>query len=470
MLENLKGFALQKLYAIAVRKGVDCPQCDKRLDLPAKLPAGGLDAEFSCDKCDWSGSLTDFISEGRNDSDAGIAEKPTDSRIIESNKQGGKSWLIPARKRPNFLWFFSAFWLVITGFVSVAMVAGEIEGDNLGALAYLFMLPFWAVGIGTAYWGLRMSFLEVIVVVKEDQLILLKKVFGKVKQQSLQFDQIGHIELDVAYKQNERPVYQLKVHALAGALDQGGEKCKALKFGTNLKHDEKRWMITQLENACQPAKSLAAGSVDRQSAGTQTPVNELQTITTKGLKLDRVTAEGFRLTRQHRYGVWCVIGGLIGLIVSVAVGRGALNDLTNLGEGAMNIVALIFALIPSVISLVFGLLGLASIVFGLKASGRVQVFEFQPDKLQLKEQKRGETLKKESYPREIFTKVKVRSAGEVNGQPRFKVVLQAKGKSIKLCGFESREVASSLEDWVAGWIPPASTQQSQPYAQPIDVA
>lgn len=445
MLDKLKDFAVKKGYDLARSKGVKCPQCDQKLLLPPVMPKEGFDAEFDCGHCGWRGALSDILQERRDRRDGklgGPVPRPEKTKIVEADMAGGKSWLVPAKKGVGFLMVFGAIWLAFTAFMTSMFVFGEPTDSSTGGPVskwmLLFFVPFWLVGIGTLYGGLRMRYTEVMVLVDGQRVRMMKRFFKKVKETSLDLEQVDFVSLKESYKQNESPVYAVHISEKGGG--------KGLSFGSELREDEKRWLVSSIQEVLPSSRQFSV----RGDLRVDSKLDKVE-IEEKGMKLERIGTDGFRFTRKNQTGIWVIPFGLIFMGASAFI---IWNTSDGSGSGSGNWFELIFKVfdvIPFLMAAVFGLVGLTMVLGGIASIGREDIFEFGKDKLEVETRKKGIKLKGATYPRDSFRSVDSRNSGSVNNSPRYRVTVKGK-KSVKLCGFVKEEVAASLQAWVEGWL------------------
>ncbi|MGJ8671455.1 hypothetical protein [Rubritalea sp.] len=443
-ISNIKDFAMRKGYTLLRKKGASCPECGEALDLPEQIPEG--DDMLHCSGCNWSGGVFDLVTSA--DDWGNIQSQPVGSKIIKSETAEGLRWLMPASKRPNFLFFFALIWLGFISFFTFMVVFGSAESEEAGWAVGLFLVPFWAVGGGVAYWGLRMMLMESILLVNAEEVQLMQKLFGKVKLKKVLRSEVKQVERYTAYKQNDRPVYGVRIKT------SGKEK---IDFGSRLKDEEKRWLVSELSDVLEPKLEINKKSVGSEAAygGAMKLVSydELDEIQEKGLKLKRVGDKGFRIEREHQSGKWFLIGGLIGICVSVFLFSQAIDSF-DLGDdfGFMELIDIVFSAVPLIIGLAFGALGLGSLWAAGHFIGLVEKFEFSPDELLVKKGKKGQLGKKVSYTKDTFHSSLKRNLGEVNNDSRYSVSLKGRSKRAAIVGFVKEELADSLVSWLDAWL------------------
>lgn len=444
MFKKIKNIAMKGGYRLALSKGADCPECGKKLHLPARMPEGGMDAVISCHHCGWSDSFSGLFSLSRGDHLGAKQSKPEETKILESVDGDRYTWLMPAKRRPNFMLFFSALWLLFIGFFTGVMVFGNptdsSTGEPLGWWVYLFLVPFWAVGLGLAYVGLRQAFTELILRVDGREVTLLRKFFGRVWGKSIARDDVGTVSLKEAYRQNESPVYHVFVDNKNG---------KDIKFGSGLNHDEKRWMLGQLKVVLgQAVATVAADGTVSSLAGM-----ELDEYQGKGLEIKRVGRDGFRVKRRYGCGKWLITAGLFALVVAGVIFMKTVGEFSDDsgGEGVRWFLFNLFDYAGLIAVLVIVMVAAGVIAGGVWALGRVVVSEFGPDALTVTTRWRH-NRKRQRYERSLFRKVRRSNSGHVNNDPRYRVVLIGTKKSVTVCGFENEEVSLLLKAWLEHWM------------------
>lgn len=454
MFEKLKKIALEKGYKLARLKGAKCPECSKPLDLPREMPVGGLDAIFYCDYCGWSGSVTDFMSRGSK-YDV-VKQKPAQSKIQETFTAEGLTWVIPAKRRPNFFLFFALIWLSFTSFMTFMFVLGDPvdseTGEPVSRWIGLFFVPFWAVGIGIFYAGINMALGSQSITVGRGKIILKKHLLGTTREKSLELNDIESVYQDVAYEQNDSPVYRIRVKAKEG---------KDLKFGTNLKREERSWLEYVISEAC----GLRGDSHSRIPGGNEEVVStrhsreiedyELEEIDEKGLVLERMMGSGFRVKKKYRLGIWLLLGSVVLL---GAAGFLFYECATGMMTGReefhwTDIIGAVFSLIPGFIGAGFTVVSIVLFFVGMFYLGLEETYEFGDHELVFKKGKRGQVKKSTRYNRSEFDAVTKKQSGHVNNEPRYGVELLIRGKKkVKLCSFVKIETANTLEKWLTHWI------------------
>ena len=176
----------------------------------------------------------------RTPADDDLFEQPADSKIVFEPIDGGVSLRVP----PAGLWkgsggliYMAIFWLLITGVITLAMLA---SGDAPW-LAFLFISVFWAVGVAMAVGAVRMGKRQAIIDVIGDTLLISETTGSRTKQHEWTVDQIRSIHMGPSGMEvNNKPVMQLQIDPIEG---------KKLGIFTNRDRDELRWLATTLRQA-----------------------------------------------------------------------------------------------------------------------------------------------------------------------------------------------------------------------------
>ena len=447
VFSNMKRLAMRKGYALLRSKGANCPECGSSLDLPRELPEG--DDLLHCSACSWSGGMMDLMAS--NDGWGEVREQPAGSKIVKSSMDGGTQWLMPASKKPNFLCFFALLWLGFVGFITFTLLFGTVEGEDPVWVFLLFLIPFWAVGLGVGYGGLRMMLMESILVVDQSEVRLMQRLFGKVKLKRLGREEVKCVERYTAYSQNERPVYGLRI------ATGGKEK---IAFGSRLKEDEKRWLLSELREVLdlqsrrKSKVQSTAQAAEYGGAVSLISYEDLEEISEGGLEVKRVGYDGFRMKRKHQSGKWYLLGGVVGLVVSVFLFSEAFEslDLESEDFGLLDLVSLLFDVMPFVIGLVFGAMAIGALFAARHFMGLVEYFEFSPQELVVRKAKQGQRGKVTRYAKDVFHSATRRNTGHVNNDPRYSVSLKGRNKRVMIVGYVPGDRADRLVEWLELWL------------------
>ena len=234
----------------------------------------------------------------------------------------------------------------------------------------------------------------------------------------------GGVSLAEAYRQNDSPVYQIEIT---------NDKGKNIKFGSSLKHDEKRWLLGQLESVLDPV-------TDVEILGEVARLDEYQS---KGLEIKRVGDQDFRVTKNYLCGKWLILGGLFMMLVAgfIFVQTWSSSLHSSDGSGPLWFLFHLFDYVGLLATLVAAIVAAGVMAGGFWATGRVVVSEFNSDGVTVTTKWRQSRHKKR-FSKEAFHKVKRSSSGHVNNEPRYRVTLVGNKKNLTVCGFANDEASS----------------------------
>jgi len=443
MFKKIISSAKESGYQKLRRRGVNCPSCGRALPLPEHLPEAGFSMTVKCDHCSWVGGLSNLMGVGSGkDTQSPLLEKPEKSKIKEAIGEVKASWLIPAKKGVNFLMFFAAFWLLITGGVTFGLTFGTVEASGDMPLwgGLLFLSVFWMIGLGVGYAGLRMAYTEFLIRVDEEKVILTRKFFKKISESSIPREHVVGVSLSEAYRQNERPVYQLEIERQEG---------KNLKFGSHLSHDEKRWLLAGLKSVLGGEALLGNDGEGVLGSGG----GGLEELKTKSFSIQAIGHFGVRMIRNYTAGPVLITIGLISIIGDLCwmgymwqVKQGCASS-----DGVARGVDFIFSSVELIFSLIGLLIGIGLFLGGRWALGRKKIFEFGRDALEVTTEWRG-TQKKKRFSKESVLRVDKSHSGNVNNEARFSVSVLTGSEKVTVCGFEPRDVADTATRWIEEWI------------------
>jgi hypothetical protein len=387
------------------------------------------------------GTLTSLRALSRGEAHTPLAVKPEGCLIKEALGEERASWLIPAKRKINFLMVFAGIWLVMSSFGLVG-VLHEVMQSNGGDewIGVLMLGVFLAVGVAVGYIGLRMAYTELLIRVGVDEVVLTRKFFKKMWDKKIPREQVGRVWLSEAYRQNERPVYQIEIE---------NEEGKNLRFGSNLSQDEKRWLLGGMREMLVHTDQVSVQ--DSGEAVSQRRKN-LELVETKSLKLERIGHDGFRVTRVYRSGPWLLA---IGLVMVLAAGIGMVllwqNFKPEEGTGWIQVFDVLFSGIPFLMALISFLVGVGMLFGGRWVSGRRKIFEFGKGSVTLLTQWRS-TQKTERFDRDSFHHVESAQSGHINNDPRFKLTLIGEKESLTIFDYENSDVTELVTAWVELWM------------------
>jgi len=260
----------QKIVSHMVERPQVCQGCGKMVT-PQQMENGGQ--MWSCPECGYVDSSAGWLS-GQDDLLApwpDVAQQPAGNQIVREETEGKVSWAIPRKKGVTGLLLFGIVWM---GFVSVfsfffisAAFRGEVTVNGTEEVASPWavvggMSIFVTVGVVLVSIGLSQKFTRRLLTVADGRFLHAKELFGRKSMVSLNIDEVDSVELVSFYQQNNRPVYGLQI--LSGK--------RKVKFGSALKEDEKRWLVTDLRQQLLPVQPSSSPPLYPQTASM--PVGE----------------------------------------------------------------------------------------------------------------------------------------------------------------------------------------------------
>lgn len=430
---GFKQFAVEKFYQLLLAKGVKCPSCREEIDLPRQIPEEGLSASINCKKCSWYGRLDDIGHDDRYLVEP-LTDQPKNSSVIKEVTDGGVSWIVPSTKKPNFLWFFAGFWLT----VSFIITTGFLFSPEIDIFGILFMIPFLGVGIGVLFAGLWMSYSKFSIHVENEKVTLKHVFFSWVREKSLAFEEVRAVKIYTSYSKNNRPVKAVKIESF-------DNKKTDLKFGSQMKDEDKSWLIHELSVACKVQK--VSYSSKKGEAKKNTGYSD---IVTKKLTVESLGDSGFRVALKKSAGLPLLVVGLIAIGISGFLLLQGVIQLKNLNTGEES-----NKVVPMLIGLGVSFVGFVLAGFGIKFLGLKFIYTFQDENLTLERKRFENDVSRKLYHRDNFHDVMVKNSGSVNDDPRYSLVLSFRDKKIKplkLLSFSPREHVDGLEARIKCWL------------------
>lgn len=449
MLEGLKKFVIRNGYTLLRKKRVKCPECNEPLELPVKLPKGGLEGFIECAQCGWRNSLSSLLAAGsRVEEEDYLREKPSHSKIEKVADEEDQTWLIPAKRKLNFLIFFGTVWLLFTGLFTTLVFFGEpVEGNGEqleDVWVGLFLVPFWLIGIGVMYFGLRMSLSAFSIVVNNHELRVSRHFLGRQRDKKIALEEIEEVKLNVAYTQNDTPVYE--VCLLGKAKNKIG-------FGSSLTKEEKAWMVHELHEACGLKKSFSFDADGELQGIGKIDESALEEISSKHLRIERMMGRGFRLTTKPAYLCIVFIAGGIFMSVGLIFVIRAFMDLLSIEElpTGWALFSMLFEFLPLLLGTAAMIVGTITVGIGFYFLGCEKVFEFGDRQVIILKKKKGSVTNRTRLNRSDIKRITAKGSGSVNDEPRYEVFLEG-GKKYPIARFVTKAHADVIRAWVSYWL------------------
>jgi hypothetical protein len=196
---------------------VKCVSCKK------EIPAEDVNLDTSLAKCRGCHAVFDFTEQVKDGSpppkrrDRGEIALPKNLVVAEGMQSLDivRKW---ARGPAFFFLFFSGFWNSIVLVFVVAAASGMMKdgGDGFGWFIWVFLTPFILIGLGTGYAALALLLNKTKISVEGTELKVSHGPMRWPGAKTLDAAQVAQLYCAeyVAYKQNNSPVYRMKVHAM----------------------------------------------------------------------------------------------------------------------------------------------------------------------------------------------------------------------------------------------------------------
>ncbi len=429
LLEKIAATAEKAAMEAAWTKGLmRCPNCGQP---PVQRPA---DAEtlMRCASCgldalpsDWR-PATGGVPVGHPD------QIPADTRIRrEGGFPGDCIWHIPASGKFGFFLFFGVMWTTITAMVSggFLMTSFNDELKSLPWFLYLFFSIFWAVGLGCLYIAVRNKYARHQITVTGDLVTLRREMFGRVKDKSLITRDVEAVEQAVFYQQNYQPIYGVEIRGRSGKL----------RFGTALKEAEKAWLVADIKR-----------SVFGEAKIENFPVTA---VSPEVIAAQRQSSFSFPLPPAPKgywmVGVVLILAGLGGVAMWIFNGP----DLSSHGKDGIDWIAFsfnavfsLFSLIPIIVGLAFGAVGVQLVSSNWPGRGLERRLEGDEIQVAIRTYQHGRVIKEQSFPRKYVRDARASHAGNANGKPMKRIDLIVDGKAKRITRWTAGDVADA---WVA---------------------
>jgi hypothetical protein len=205
-----------------------CPFCGA--ELLSLCPEAAATASADGDET-WADSPSRTLPPLPESSRISIVES-TDDRLVIYIPGGGR--------HAAALGFFVLLWNgLLCIFTAVAVFGGlRDQGNNappmLGLIAFLG--AFWAIGLGLAYFWLKLKYERTFLLLERHRLVIQKVLFNRKRVTETTLMPDSRAELVESYQQNDNPVYRIEVRGQTGAA----------KFGTSLGDKEKDWLVDRI--------------------------------------------------------------------------------------------------------------------------------------------------------------------------------------------------------------------------------
>ncbi len=234
-----------------------CPACHADLEGTFRDPA---EAPSQCPFCGVGLHLAETPEVPREASaeadrtPLSLPALPAKSRIevIEEAPDRLVVHIPPGGESTKGLGGFVLFW---NGFMCVFTPPWFLVGNQ--GPPWFFLVPFlslfWAIGLGMAYFWLRMKYTRTYLLVEPQRIVIQTQWLGRKKFDEAALTETSRARLVESYSVNDVPVHAVHVAA----------EGRTVKFGTHLSEPEKQWLCDAINRFLGPAEGTPSGAVPR---------------------------------------------------------------------------------------------------------------------------------------------------------------------------------------------------------------
>ncbi|MEZ5304652.1 MAG: hypothetical protein R3F11_29000 [Verrucomicrobiales bacterium] len=406
----------------ANRKALKCPRCREPQAKPPGVPANGV---MHCEACGYRASLVEWamaMREGGSNAEEADPDQPPAGTMIARREPapGAVEWRVPAPGRIGCLVLFSIPWLGITALLTVSAMMGTLESDD-GEVwsrggALLFLTPFWLLGIGLLYGGLRQAYARHVIEVTGGQVILHRILFSRRKRIALEKSAVTTVSMKEFYRQNYQPVYGIEIRGTGGKI----------RFGSTMSDAEKRWLAADLRRTILPPTLPEVTA--------RAPVNA---------KSDRRPAERFEIEMpdtRKKGTIWATLA-ILGILL---IGNYFVwSDDFFPSSNAPNWFR------PLVLGSLILYSALASwyLIYRIRTKDERLRVGANTDEVWVAKTERGQALSEERLPRRGIA-VRSYAVGSSSGDPRLRIELVGEHRALPLARFceETEEIRAFIAD------------------------
>jgi hypothetical protein len=147
---------------------------------------------------------------------------------------------------------FALFW---NGFMCLFTPPWFLAGNQGAPLLFLvpFLTLFWAIGLGLAYFWLRMKYTRTYLLVEPERIVIQTQWLGRRKMDEAALTKTSRARLVESYSVNDVPVHAIHV------VGEG----RTIKFGTYLSEPEKQWVCDAIHRFLGPTEEPPSGAIPR---------------------------------------------------------------------------------------------------------------------------------------------------------------------------------------------------------------
>jgi uncharacterized Zn-finger protein len=216
---------------------VECPFCTNRwslLELPqAQCPSADSEPVTGVSRS-FSGIVSKFELPRLPPGSQIKVVDAADDRLVLYIPGGGKS--------ATGLGCFALMWNGFMCLFTPPWLIGMFQGGGNDAPPLLVIIPFlglfWAVGLGMAWFWMKMKYQRTFMLLDRDRLVIQRLLFNHKRIEETFLTADSRAALVESYQKNDNPVYRIEVQ---GSI-------RAAKFGTGLADAEKDWLVDRIND------------------------------------------------------------------------------------------------------------------------------------------------------------------------------------------------------------------------------
>ena len=324
----------------------------------------------------------------------------------------------------------------------------DFEGSTkLGAL--LFLIPFWLAGLGMLISGLWMALATQELSLKPDGTLLsLRRFPGLNFRRKLETNSSTRVERVVAYEKNDVPVYTVQV---------SGKGKGRIRLSSTLSPTDLGWMHSQLRTALDPSYadplSLSVENEETPAVEAELTVQaaDLRETFSDHLTIRRTSSQSFEFVLGYHTSKALGVVGAFFVAVACFLAWDSAQSFLHSDESDLAFLDWPFIIIPAIMALVFGTIGLAVTGSAFALKGRKRTLQFQRESV-IADPEWGLGTSGGTFRKDEFSKVDSTRIGHANGDPRFSVKLVGPEKAVTVCRFRNAEEAGLMAEWARGWL------------------
>jgi hypothetical protein len=156
--------------------------------------------------------------------------------VVEQNRNRLVLYIPGGGPNASSIGCFAFLWNGVVLAVTGGFAAAAMQPNGPPWFVFLFLLLFWAVGLGMAYWAIKLRHERTMLLVEPTRAVIQRTLFNRVRTDETELAESSSAGLVEAYRQNDDPVFAIHIRGPG----------RTLKFGTALSDGEKDWIIGRI--------------------------------------------------------------------------------------------------------------------------------------------------------------------------------------------------------------------------------